>query len=60
MGSPALSRTRSINVGSMMRANDAMRRFKKTSKSFKLRKDKERTAPATEDMDVNWSSAFDS
>ena len=43
----------------MMRTNDALRRFKKTSKSFKLKRDKERTAPATEDMDVNWSSAFD-
>ena len=45
----------------MMRTNDAMRRFKRTSKSFKVRKDKEkeRSAPAPEDVDVNWCSAFD-
>ena len=45
----------------MMRTNATMSRFKKGSKSFKTRKekDKERCAPATEDMDVNWCSAFD-
>ena len=44
-----------------MRTNAAMSRFKRSSKSLKVRKDKEkeRTAPAPDDVDVNWCSAFD-
>ena len=54
-GSPSLNRTRSVNVGSMMRTNTALLRFKKSSKSFKTRKDKETVAEVEEVGDVNWT-----
>ena len=54
-GSPTLNRTRSVNVGSMMRTNAALMKFKRTSKSFKDRKNKESTAKVEESVDVNWT-----
>ena len=40
----------------MMRTNDALRRFKGRSKSFKIRKQQKEPDPVpVEDMDVNWN-----
>ena len=61
-GESGLTRAKSININTMMRTNNAMRRFKQSSKSFKARGSLapksalvKKVEEPEEIIDVNWT-----